>query len=305
MKIVLYCQHIWGVGHYFRSLEICKAMIGHDVLMVTGGAEVNTPLPDHVRTFRLPALMTDRHYTGLFPAEGGRTLAEVKSERKRLLFDLLEREPPDAFLVELYPFGRRAFSFELDPVLDGIRTAKLRRCLVVCSLRDILVEKKDPVVYEETGGRHPQPSVRRPAGARRSRPDHSRPHFRAPRRTHHPRGLYRIHHAQPIADGRSRLRQRLGIDEDTTLIVASAGGGQAGIVLLEPLLKSLDLPSNPTVPFRALDVFTGPYMPSDESTLLRKRGEQQTSRSSASQRNSCRFYLRPICRSAWAATTPA
>ena len=45
MKIILYCQHIWGVGHYFRSLEICKALIGHDILMVTGGAEVDTPLP--------------------------------------------------------------------------------------------------------------------------------------------------------------------------------------------------------------------------------------------------------------------
>jgi predicted glycosyltransferase len=49
-------------------------------------------------------------------------------------------------------------------------------------------------------------------------------------------------------------------------LVASAGGGQAGIVLLKPLLESLaDLePDRPLV----LHVFTGPYMPTDEFELL-------------------------------------
>ena len=273
MKIILYCQHIWGVGHYFRSLEICKALKGHDILMVTGGAEVETPLPAYVRTFRLPALMTDRNYTGLFPTEKGQTLEAVKSERRRLLFELFEREAPDAFIVELYPFGRRAFRFELEPVLDGIRSGKLYRSMVACSLRDILVEKKDPAVYEK-----------RVVDILNRRFDsllvHADPALITLDRTFSrladlsiPIVYTGFITPKPIDAAGSRLRSRLGIGEDTTLLVASAGGGQAGIVLLQPLLESLaDLePDRPLV----LYVFTGPYMPTDEFELLQERANSR------------------------------
>lgn len=267
MKLILYCQHIWGVGHYFRSLEICRALVGDDILMVTGGADVDAPLPDHVRAFRLPALMTDRHYSGLFPTEKGQTLAAVKTERRRLLFELFEREAPDAFVVELYPFGRRAFGFELEPVLEAIRTGRLRRSLVVCSLRDILVEKKDPAVYEKRVV------------------DRLNPWFDAllvhadPALITLDRTFSRLAEltlpivytgfitSRPAAGARRRIRRRLNIGADTVLMVASAGGGQAGIVLLQPLLESLAYLDTER-PVR-LCVFTGPYMPPDEFDRLR------------------------------------
>ncbi|MEJ2476816.1 MAG: glycosyltransferase [Desulfobacterales bacterium] len=273
MKIILYCQHIWGVGHYFRSLEICKSLRQHDIVMVTGGAEVDTPLPAQVRTFRLPALMTDRNYTGLFPTEKGQTLEAVKSERSRLLFELFERETPDAFIVELYPFGRRAFRFELDPVLGGIRSGKLYRSLVACSVRDILVEKKDPAVYEK-----------RVVDILNRRFDallvHADPALITLDRTFSrlvdlsiPVVYTGFITSKPITDARRRMRSRLGIDEETALVVASAGGGQAGIVLMQPLLESLayletDRPL-------ALLVFTGPYMPADEFELLQGRANSR------------------------------
>ncbi|MFZ0131833.1 MAG: glycosyltransferase, partial [Desulfobacterales bacterium] len=267
MKLILYCQHIWGVGHYFRSLEICRALVGDDILMVTGGADVDAPLPDHVRAFRLPALMTDRHYSGLFPTEKGQTLAAVKTERRRLLFELFEREAPDAFVVELYPFGRRAFGFELEPVLEAIRTGRLRRSLVVCSLRDILVEKKDPAVYEKRVV------------------DRLNPWFDAllvhadPALITLDRTFSRLAEltlpivytgfitSRPAAGARRRIRRRLNIGADTVLMVASAGGGQTGIVLLQPLLESLAYLDTER-PVR-LCVFTGPYMPPDEFDRLR------------------------------------
>ena len=49
-------------------------------------------------------------------------------------------------MLELYPFGRKAFRFELDPVLEGIRDRSLGPCRVVCSLRDVLVEKKNTAI---------------------------------------------------------------------------------------------------------------------------------------------------------------
>ena len=273
MKIILYCQHIWGVGHYFRSLEICKALKEHDIIMVTGGAEVDAPLPAHVRTFRLPALMTDRDYTGLFPTEKGQTLEKVKSERRRLLSELFEREAPDAFIVELYPFGRRAFRFELDPVLDDIRSGKLYRSLVACSVRDILVEKKDPGVYEK-----------RVVDILNRRFDallvHADPALITLDRTFSrladlsiPVVYTGFITPKPITDAPRRLRSRLCIDKDTTLLVASAGGGQAGIVLMQPLLDSLAyLESDRSL---VLHVFTGPYMPADEFELLQGRANSR------------------------------
>ena len=53
MKILIYCQHVLGIGHLFRTIEICKALHHHDVLLVTGGPPVETALPRHVREFRL------------------------------------------------------------------------------------------------------------------------------------------------------------------------------------------------------------------------------------------------------------
>ncbi|MFZ0612656.1 MAG: glycosyltransferase [Desulfobacterales bacterium] len=267
MKLILYCQHIWGVGHYFRSLEICRALVGDDILMVTGGADVDARLPDHVRTVRLPGLMTDRHYSGLFPTEKGQTLAAVKAERRRLLFELIEREAPDAFVVELYPFGRRAFSFELEPVLEAIRTGRLHRSLVACSLRDILVEKKDPAVYEK-----------RVVASLNNWFDallvHADPALISLDRTFSrladlslPVVYTGFITSRPVAGARSRIRARLNIGADTFLMVASAGGGQAGIVLLQPLLESLAHLDSKR-PLR-LCVFTGPYMPPDEFELLR------------------------------------
>ena len=41
------------------------------------------------------------------------------------------------------------FGFELEPLLADIRKGRFGQIRSVCSLRDILVEKKDPTAYEE------------------------------------------------------------------------------------------------------------------------------------------------------------
>ena len=140
LKIFVYCQHIWGVGHFVRIREIIRALEPHDVVLVTGGPEVAISLPPHVRRYQLPVLHMREDKT--LEAEDGRTAEAVWPERIERLTELFRREAPDAFLVELYPLGRKAFRRELDPILDGIRTGRLPRCRVYCSVRDILVEKK-------------------------------------------------------------------------------------------------------------------------------------------------------------------
>jgi predicted glycosyltransferase len=42
------------MGHLFRSVELVRALEGHDVVLVAGGREVDVKLPDHVTLVRLP-----------------------------------------------------------------------------------------------------------------------------------------------------------------------------------------------------------------------------------------------------------
>ncbi len=273
MKIIHYCQYIWGVGHFFRTLEICRALAGHEVILVAGGPEVDVDLPDHVRSFRLPGLMTDRNYDGLFPTDAGRTLEEVRRERKQLLYELFARQRPDALIIELYPFGRKAFRFELDPVLAGIRSGRLHRTRVFCSLRDILVEKSDPIAYEErvvkTLNRYFDAVL-----------IHADPSLVAIGQT-----FSRIQDLQvpivytgyiaarpPPGVGR-KLREELGFGASDRLVVASAGSGKAGIVLMEPLLEAAaGLEGDHRLHLR---VFTGPFMPEEEFQRLARRSNQR------------------------------
>ena len=149
MKIIFYCQYVLGMGHFFRSLEIARGLAGHDVTLVVGGQRVDMPLPDHVRLIRLPALFMDEHFTTLISGEPGSSVEDIQAERQNILYSLLARTRPDLFMVELYPFGRTIFQTELDPILGAIRKGEFGPAKSVCSLRDILVEKKDPEKYEQ------------------------------------------------------------------------------------------------------------------------------------------------------------
>jgi predicted glycosyltransferase len=148
MKIVVYCQHVLGIGHLFRTIEICKALTGHDVILVTGGPRVAKSLPRHVREFRLPQLQMDAEFKGLFSTDPHVTLERLKEKRQARLLSFIKQEAPDVFIVELYPFGRKAFRYELDPVLETIRARQSHRCGIICSVRDILVEKEDQAKHE-------------------------------------------------------------------------------------------------------------------------------------------------------------
>jgi predicted glycosyltransferase len=258
MKIIQYCQHVLGVGHFFRSLEICRALKGHQVVLVTGGTAVDTLLPHHVREFHLSELMMDCEFQHLYAGDHAKSINQIKEERQKSLFNLFERENPDLFLVELYPFGRKAFKFEIDPVLRGIRNKDLPESRVICSLRDILVEKKDPLLYEtrviDTLNRyfdalmvHSDPNLIRLDETFSRTGDIAVPvvytGFVTPR---------------PAAGARERLRRQLDIKENAGLVLASAGGGTVGEHLLKAVIEAFPL-MRTEKPLH-LFVFTGPLM---------------------------------------------
>jgi predicted glycosyltransferase len=265
MKIVFYCQHVLGIGHFFRSLEICRALDRHQVILVTGGPRFPAALPDHVREFPLPALEMDRDFKEL-RTEAGADLETVRRLRRDRLGAFFESETPELFLIELYPFGRKAFRFEIDPLLEDLARGRLPRCGLVCSLRDILVEKAVPHEHEDRVVKllnrhfdallvHADPRLVRLEETFGRCQDIDIPlvytGFVTPR---------------PEPGARQRLRAELGLAEPERLIVASAGGGSVGA----PLLKAAIDAFRHVARGRGcrLQVFTGPFLPQEEFEKL-------------------------------------
>ncbi len=86
MKIMLYSQHILGIGHFFRSMEIARALHGHEVLFVEGGDPLpGFAAPPHVRRFMLPPLMMDAEFKSMEVREG--SIEGIKAARAKLLIE--------------------------------------------------------------------------------------------------------------------------------------------------------------------------------------------------------------------------
>jgi len=267
MKIIFYCQHVLGIGHLFRALEICKALTGHEVILVTGGPQIDAKFPKHVTVIQLPELQMGQEFKGLFSSDQTASLDQIKKKRQTKLQAIIEKHKPDLFLSELYPFGRKAFRFELDPVLQAIRGNPLSRCGVVSSVRDILVEKEDQKKHEgralETLNNFFDAVL-----------VHSDPNWFTLRETFSRFDEIQIPviHTGYIApkppdNARSRIRKKMGITEEDVMIVVSAGGGSVGKPILESAMRAfhhLNIEGTPS-----LFVYTGPYIAESELADLK------------------------------------
>ena len=70
---------------------------------------------------------------------------EVEEKRRNILLETCDRFQPDILIIELYPFGRRRFSFELIPLVEK---AKSMGTKIVSSVRDIVVTKQNQERHE-------------------------------------------------------------------------------------------------------------------------------------------------------------
>ena len=268
MKIIQYCQHVLGIGHLFRSLEISRALSDHEVILVSGGPPVDINLPRHVTEFRLPELRMDREFKGLFSTERPAGIDQVKEERQKRLFALLAAEKPDVFLIELYPFGRKAFRFELDPVLQAVDDKRLPCGCVVCSVRDILVEKEDRDKHElravKTLNRYFD-AVLVHADPRLVKISETFDHFD---QIAIPVDYTGYIAPKPSPDAGKLIRRQLKIGEKDILIITSAGGGNVGAPLLRAAVQAF---SRLTVKSCShMTVFTGPFLDQGEFEQLKR-----------------------------------
>jgi predicted glycosyltransferase len=145
-RVFFYVQHLLGIGHLRRAAAITRALErqGLAVAFVAGGEPVpGLDLGGAEMISLPPARAGDSGFNSIVDADG-RPIDDAWRERRRsALLAAFERTAPAAVLIELYPFGRRPFRFELRPLLDAA-AAQRPRPAILCSVRDILVSKSDP-----------------------------------------------------------------------------------------------------------------------------------------------------------------
>jgi predicted glycosyltransferase len=259
-KLMFYCQHILGMGHLVRSMEIVRGLTKDFQICFINGGEVikEFQFPPGVEVINLPAIKTDSEFQELQVVDDAFTLTEVQEIRKNQLLSILEQFQPDILMIELFPFGRRRFSFELIPLLENAQSSE-RPIKVVCSLRDIVVTKQNQARHEEKVCQlinqyfdlllvHGDPKFV-PLEETFSRVSdlNCEVHYTG----------YVVQ--KPSTNPALTDEDREILNSDQPLIVVSVGGGRFGHELLDCVVKSVPclekkIPHN-------IHVFTGPFMP--------------------------------------------
>lgn len=271
MKVAVYCQHVLGMGHLFRTLQIVAALAGNERLLLVGGPDTPAAVPDGVAVTRLPELSMDAGFSAL--SLSGEALGAVKEARRAILLDALATFSPDVFFVELYPFGRKAFEFELVPALAAARAGAFGPCRTVCGVRDILVEKKDRAAYEarvlDRLGRffdavavHADPALF-PLSATFSRA------AEIPVPVHYTGYVAAV---PTVLRSREAVRRELGVGQGGELVVVSAGGGKVGSELLLATLAACR--EHPRLARAAVRVFSGPFCEDAAFAALTKEASE-------------------------------
>ncbi len=136
----MWVTHLLGTGHLFRTAAIARALDarGARVTVVSGG------LGDHGIDFGgaevkqlLGVRARDATFHELLDEHGDLVAGDLLQARGDRLMEMFREIDPEVFVTELYPFGRRKFRRELDPVLKTIRKTG-GGTVVVSSVRDIL-----------------------------------------------------------------------------------------------------------------------------------------------------------------------
>jgi predicted glycosyltransferase len=153
--ILFYCQHLLGLGHLERAARLARALrrAGEPVIFVQGGR----PVPDldlgGAEVVALPPLVAANDAaSGLARPDGHRPTPADLADRRECLLGCLRTHDPSVVLLELFPFGRHALTFELGPLLLAVADDRARRGAaaprVAVSLRDVLVSKPNQAWFE-------------------------------------------------------------------------------------------------------------------------------------------------------------
>jgi predicted glycosyltransferase len=144
-SVLFHVQHLLGIGHLQRALRLVAALAdsGLRVVLVSGGGPLAATVPATVDIVQLPAIRArGSDFRDLVNADGRPVDDTLRALRRQKLLDVFAATRPDAVVIEAFPFGRRAFRFELDPLIAAARSRE-PRARVLCSVRDIVVAPEE------------------------------------------------------------------------------------------------------------------------------------------------------------------
>ncbi len=146
VRVFVYVQHLLGIGHLKRAALLAEAMADAGLLVrvVLGGPAVpGIGFAGCARTELPPVRAADGTFATLLDADGAPIDDAFREARRERLLDEFAAARPDVLIIEQFPFGRRAFRFELLPLIAAARGAEPRPSLL-SSVRDVVVRKLDP-----------------------------------------------------------------------------------------------------------------------------------------------------------------
>ena len=142
--VLVYVQHLLGIGHLRRAAVLARALDAASlkVVMVSGGLPVDGLDIGAARFVQLPpARAMDETFKVLVDGHDRPVDEAWMVDRRDRLLALYRELKPRALVIELFPFGRRKMRFELLPLLEAVRASRPRP-QILCSMRDVLVEDK-------------------------------------------------------------------------------------------------------------------------------------------------------------------
>jgi predicted glycosyltransferase len=150
-RVLLYVQHLLGIGHLVRASRIAGALkgAGFHIAVVMGGVPVSGFPDEDIEVIALPPLKTAPGFSALLDADGRAVSEEAKDHRRDRLLSVVKSFRPQIVITESFPFGRRQMRFELMPMIELARHLQPKP-LIVSSIRDILQEQVKPARSEET-----------------------------------------------------------------------------------------------------------------------------------------------------------
>jgi predicted glycosyltransferase len=256
LSVLFYVQHLLGIGHLQRALRIADALVHNAiaVTLVSGGAPVALPRNPGVRFVQLTPVRAKDARFELVDGVGRPIDDQLRDQRRAALIAAFAMARPDGVIIEGYPFARRAFRFELEPLIAMVRAAQPRPRLI-CSVRDIVVMRDDPQRHRDIAQR-----VRRDFDAVLVHGDPAFIPFEASFPAV-PEIADRVIYTGYVAPPPKAIPESMAGGE----VVVSAGGGAAGHALLKAALAARRSGCLAELPWRLI---TGKNLPETDFAAL-------------------------------------
>jgi predicted glycosyltransferase len=142
-RALVYVESLLGVGHGVRAAAVVRAMQqrGFDVTCASGSIEAGEHKFAGAKLLRLPTVKAaDAKFSRLVDENGTEVDDAWCMRRRTALLEAYRAFRPQVILIEGFPFSRWQFRFELSPLIEAAKG----QAAIVCSVRDIIVAKRDP-----------------------------------------------------------------------------------------------------------------------------------------------------------------